>query len=78
MIIMLIGGGGGGIGYRAELYGIVDFDALNAQEAKDYFRFEKADIPRLTRALNLPEQIILEDRHRVSFLYPIETVFISQ
>lgn len=64
MIINLIGGGG--IGNRAELYGNFDFHALNTQEAKEYFRFEKADIPRLARALNLPEQIILEDRHSVS------------
>ena len=45
------------LGNRAALYGAFDLQLLNNAQCLSMFRFEKDQIPRLTRALGLPQQI---------------------
>lgn len=45
------------LGNRAALYGIFDLQFLNNAQCLSMFRFEKDHIPRLVRALGLPQQL---------------------
>ncbi|XP_050516041.1 uncharacterized protein LOC114329942 [Diabrotica virgifera virgifera] len=60
---------------------VFNFDTLEPEQAKQYFRFEKQDIPRLVQLLGIPDIIVTETGHtctaRVRILYvsniPAET-----
>lgn len=45
------------IGNRVLIYGRFNFEAMLDLECKNLFRFHKVDIRRLTRALNIPNNI---------------------
>ncbi|XP_050515881.1 uncharacterized protein LOC126892544 [Diabrotica virgifera virgifera] len=42
---------------------VFNFDTLEAEQAKKYFRFEKQDIPRLVQLLGIPDIIVTETGH---------------
>lgn len=53
---------------RAEMYGNFSLNDLSEAECKLYFRFEKNDIPRLARALGVPDEFTTDSGHKTSGL----------
>ena len=49
------------VGNRAELYGRFNLDEVANAEAKTLFRFEKEDISRLAAALEIPDNINVDN-----------------
>ncbi|XP_023015958.2 uncharacterized protein [Leptinotarsa decemlineata] len=69
ILFEILNEGENAVGNRAERYGRFDLNELVPAEVKNNFRFDKDNIIRLARALGLPNEIVTQQRHRISGLH---------